>query len=162
MASDYLLEIEGIKGESQDAKHKETIEIDSVSWGLNHPGSFAFGTGGSTGKASFQDIHFTTRVNKASPVLAMSCATGKHIDKATLYVRKATGGGGQQEYYKVELRDILISSYQSGGHSGDDSIPTDQFSLNFAKIEFIYKPQTDKGALGADIIMKYDVAGQKA
>jgi len=161
MASDYLLEIEGIKGESQDSKHKDTIEIDSFSLGLSHPGSFASGTGGSTGRSSFQDIHFTTRVNKASPTVALSCATGKHIGKATLYVRKATGPSGQQDYYKVELTDVLISSYQSGGHSGDDSIPVDQFSLNFAKIEFVYKPQTDKGALGPDITMKYDVAAQK-
>jgi len=161
MASDYLLEIDGIKGEAQDSKHKDTIEIDSFSWGLSHPGSFASGTGGSTGKASFQDIHFSTRANKASTQLAIACATGKHIDKATLYVRKATGGGGQQEYYKIELKEVLISSYQSGGHAGDDSIPGDQFSLNFAKIEFIYKPQTEKGALGADQIMKYDVAAQK-
>lgn len=162
MASDYLLEIEGIKGESQDSKHKETIEIDSFSWGVTHPGSFAHGTGGSTGRANFQDIHFTTKVNKASPVVTLSCATGKHIDKATLYVRKATGSGGQQEYYKIELRDVLISSYQSGGHSGDNSMPSDQFSLNFAQIEFVYKPQDSKGTLGADITMKYDVAAQKS
>ena len=37
----------------------------------------------------------------------------------------------------------------------------DQISLNYAKIEFVYKPQTEKGVLGADIIMKYDVAAQK-
>ena len=30
MASDYLLEIDGIKGESKDHKHKETIEIDFI------------------------------------------------------------------------------------------------------------------------------------
>jgi type VI secretion system secreted protein Hcp len=161
MASDYLLEIEGIKGEAQDSKHKDTIEVDSFSWGLSHPGSFASGTGGSTGKASFQDIHFSTRANKASTQVGIACATGKHIDKATLYVRKATGGGGQQEYYKIELKEVLVSSYQSGGHSGDDSIPVDQFSLNYAKIEFVYKPQTEKGALGPDQIMKYDVSAQK-
>jgi type VI secretion system secreted protein Hcp len=162
MASDYLLEIDGIKGEAQDAKHKETIEIESFSFGASHPGSFAQGTGGSTGKVSFQDIHFTTKVNKASPILMTSCATGKHISKATLYVRKATGTGGQQEYYKVELQEVLISSYQSGGHAGDDSIPVDQFSLNFAKIEYVYKPQDAKGALGADITGKFDIPGQKS
>ena len=38
-ASDYLLEIEGIKGESQDSKHKETIEISSFSWGMSNSGA---------------------------------------------------------------------------------------------------------------------------
>ena len=161
MASDYLLEIDGIKGESQDSKHKETIEIDSFSWGVTHPGSFAHNTGGSTGRSSFHDINLTTKVNKASPNVMLAAATGKHINKATLYVRKATGTGGQQEYYRIEFEDVLISSYQSGGHSGDDSIPIDQFSLNFAKIQYVYKPQDAKGTLGADITAKYDLAAQK-
>src|SRR5688572_8813997 len=114
MPSDYLLEIDGILGEAQDSKIKNSIEVESFSWGQTHPGSFSHGMGGSTGKVSFQDVHFTTKVNKASPNLAMSCAIGKHIHKAVLHVRKATGDGGQQEYYKVTLEDVLVSSYQSG------------------------------------------------
>ena len=161
MPSDYLLEIEGIKGEAEDSKIKHTIEIESFSWGLTHPGSFAQGTGGATGKCSFQDVHFTTKVNKGSPIVALSCATGKHINKAVLHVRKATGDGGQQDYYKLTLENVLISSYQSGGHEGADSIPSDQFAVNFAKIELAYKPQSDKGALEADVTFKYDVKAQK-
>lgn len=162
MPSDYLLEIEGILGENQDSKIKNTIEIDSFSWGVTHPGSFAEGTGGGTGKATFQDVHFTTKVNKGSPIVALSCATGKHINKATLHVRKATGDGGQQEYYKLSLENVLVSSYQSGGHEGGDSIPSDQFAVNFAKIELEYKPQNDKGGLDPAVTFKYDVKTQKA
>jgi len=33
MATDYLLELDGIKGESKDSKHPNTIEIESFSWG---------------------------------------------------------------------------------------------------------------------------------
>ena len=53
MASDYLLKLEGIKGESLDAKHKDEIEIESFSWGATQPGTFASG-GGGAGKVSFQ------------------------------------------------------------------------------------------------------------
>ena len=160
MASDYLLVIEGVQGEAPDAKFKDSIEIASFSWGASHPGSFASGTGGGTGKVNFQDAHFTISANKASPNLMIATATGKHIGKATLRVRKATGDGGQQEYYTVEFTDVLVSSYQSSGHTGDHSIPTDSFSLNFAKIEFVYKPQDAKGTLGAAITGKYDIAAQ--
>ena len=59
MASDYVLKIDGIKGESTDSKHKDEIEIESFSWGATQPGSFASGGGGGAGKVSFQDIHFT-------------------------------------------------------------------------------------------------------
>ena len=52
MASDFLLEIDGIKGESNDAKHKETIEIESFSWGVSNSGTHAAGSGGGAGKAT--------------------------------------------------------------------------------------------------------------
>ncbi|HEV3436619.1 MAG TPA: type VI secretion system tube protein Hcp, partial [Gemmata sp.] len=56
MASDYLLEIDGIKGESQDDKHKDTIEISSFSWGATNAGSSSSGSGGGAGKVSYQDV----------------------------------------------------------------------------------------------------------
>jgi type VI secretion system secreted protein Hcp len=135
MAVDIFLKVEGIEGESRDRDHKGEIEISSFSWGVTQTGSFGGGGGGGAGKASFQDIHFTSSVSKASPTLAKSCATGQHIKKATLVVRKSGGDVGGDEFYKVQMEDILVSSYQSGGASGD-VLPTDQFSLNFAKIEY--------------------------
>jgi type VI secretion system secreted protein Hcp len=155
VASDYLLKIEGIKGESNDAKLKEAIEIESFSWGATQTGSFASGGGGGAGKVNFQDIHFTTQVNAASPALAAKCASGEHIKLAELTVRKA--GKEQQDYYKVKLGDVLVSSYQSGGANGASSVPTDQFSLNFAKIEFVYKAQKPDGTLGAAVEFGWDL-----
>ena len=159
MASDYLLEIDGIKGESNDDKHKGTIEIDSFSWGETNTGAHASGSGGGAGKVSFQDIHFTTGVNKSSPLLALACATGQHIKKATLFVRKQ--GGEQQDYYTLTMEDLLVSSYQSGGSSHGSSIPTDQFSLNFTKIKFEYKPQKPDGSLDSAVSAGYDVKANK-
>ena len=155
MASDYLLKIEGIKGESTDAKHKDEIEIESFSWGATNPGSFSSTSGGGSGKVSFQDLHFTSRVNVASPNLMVACATGQHIKSAILTVRKA--GKEQQEYYTVKLSDMLVSSYQSGGAEGSNALPVDQFSINFAKIEFEYKSQKPDGSLGAPVKGGYDL-----
>jgi type VI secretion system secreted protein Hcp len=158
MASDFLLEIDGIEGESQDTKHPKTVEVSSFSWGISQAGSFASGHGGGVGKASFQDLHFTSHVGKASPKLALACATGQHIAKATLFVRKA--GEDPQDYYKVILEDVLVSSYQSAGSSGGD-LPSDGFSFNYAKIEFDYSVQDAKGKIAAPIIMKYNLAAGK-
>lgn len=46
MAIDVYLQIDGIKGESQDDKHKEWIECASVNWGLIQPRSATASTGG--------------------------------------------------------------------------------------------------------------------
>ena len=158
MASDYLLKLEGIKGESLDAKHKDEIEIESFSWGATQPAAVA-SVGGGAGKVSFQDIHFTMRVNVASPNLMVACASGQHIKEATLTVRKA--GRDQLEYYILKLSDTLVSSYQSGGSEGSNALPVDQFSLNFAKIEFEYKSQKPDGTLGATVKGGWDLKANK-
>ena len=159
MASDFLLEIDGIKGESKDSKHKDTIEVDSFSWGISNAGSHASNAGGGAGKASFQDLHCTANVNKASATLMLKCANGEHIKKAVLFVRKQ--GKQQQEFYTVTLEDLLVSSYQSGDSTGGNPVPTDQFSLNFAKIKFEYKPQNTDGSLGSAITGTYDLKKNK-
>jgi type VI secretion system secreted protein Hcp len=152
-AVDYFLKIDGIEGESTDDRHKGEIEILSFSWGETNAGTHAAGGGGGAGKVSMQDIHFTMKMNKASPKLFLACATGEHIKEAVLVARKA--GGDQQEYLKVKFTDLLVSSYQTGGSSGD--VPTDSFSLNFSKIEFEYKPQNPDGTLGAPVKAGYDL-----
>lgn len=159
MAGDYLLEIEGIKGESKDSVKKETIEVSSFSWGLSNPGSFQSGSGGGTAKANPQDLHFVTSVSKASPELFFSCASGKHIGKAALYVRKA--GGKQEEFYTLAMEKCLISSFNSSG-GGSDTPPTEQFSINYAKIEFTYKMQDDKGKATGTAKHYWDIAANKS
>ncbi len=146
--TDFFLKLEGIKGESQDKKHKDEIEIESYSLGLTNTGSFsqAPGAGGGSGKVNFQDAHFSKKLDSSSPLLKLACATGQHLKEALLVCRKA--GGDQQEYLKIKLNDCLISSYQVGGHGGDNLIPTDQFSINFAKINIEYMPQDAQGKVG--------------
>ena len=159
-AVDYFLKVEGIDGESGDAKHKNEIDLESWSWGETQSGSHAFGGGGGAGKVSMQDFHFVMRVNKASPKLFLACATGEHIPKAVLTCRKA--GGKQEEFLKVNFTDLLVSSYQTGGSGGSDIIPMDQISLNFAKIEVEYKMQDSKGQTTSPVKAGYDLkAGKK-
>ena len=159
-AVDYFLKIEGIAGESTDSKHKGEIDIESFSWGVTQSGAHAAGGGGGAGKASFQDFHFVMKINKASPKLMLACANGEHIKKATLVCRKA--GKEQQEFMTVVMSDLLISSFQTGGSGHGDILPTDQISLNFAKIEFEYKEQKPDGTLGGAVKAGYDLKANKA
>ena len=155
---DYFLKIEGIDGESQADKHKNEIEIESWSWGETNSGSASLGSGMGAGKVSMQDFHFVMKANKASPKLLEACATGKHIKETTLTCRKA--GETPQEYLKIKFTDVLISSYQTGGSSGD-IVPIDQISLNFAKIEYEYKEQKADGTLGGAVKAGYDLKANK-
>lgn len=151
---DYFLKIEGIPGESTDAKHKNEINVESWSWGETNAGTHAVGGGGGAGKVSMQDFHFVMRVNKSTPKLMLACASGEHIPKAVLVCRRA--GKEQQEYMEITFSDILVSSYQTGGSAGD-VVPVDQISLNFAKVEFSYKPQKADGGLDSPVKTGWDL-----
>jgi type VI secretion system secreted protein Hcp len=160
MAFDAFLKLDGIKGEVVESKHKDEIEIESFSWGVTQTGTLAFGGGGGAGKAQFQDFHFTSNTSKASPQLFIKCATGEHIKDGTLSLRKA-GREQEQVFLKITLTDVLVSSYQTGGSAGGETVPTDQFSLNFAKIEYTYTPQKPDGSLDSAVQATWDIKQNK-
>lgn len=138
-AFDAFLKLDGIDGESNDKAHKGEIEISSYSWGESNAISSSGGGGSTTGRVSIQDFHFTMPLSKASPKLMQACATGVHIREAALTCRK--GGGSQHEFLKIKLYDLLVSSYQTEGSPGGEkpeTFPSDQVSLFFVKIDFLY------------------------
>jgi type VI secretion system secreted protein Hcp len=156
---DMFLKLEGIEGESNDDKKKNHIEIQSFSLGGANNGSLNTATGGGTSKVSMQDMHFTKQIDKSSPNLFGVLTQGKHIDKATITVRKA--GGDPKDYLVITLTPCIVSSYNISGHDGG-GMPSESFSLNYDKIEFDYKTQDDKGQLGASIKKVYEVSKNKA
>lgn len=155
-AVDFFLDIKGVKGESTDAKHKDQIDIESWNWGATQQGTSGRGGGAGAGKVSMHDLTFAMRHNKSSPTLMLACATGEHFPTAVLYARKA--GKDQQEYFNIALKDVLVSSYHTGGsNGGSDVVPLDEVTLNFGVIEMEYKPQKPDGALDAPVKTGYDV-----
>jgi type VI secretion system secreted protein Hcp len=133
--------------------------VSSWSWGATQSGTMATGGGGGAGKVSFQDMHFTAKMSKASPKLTLHCCNGQHIKNAVLTCRKA--GKDQQEYLVIKIDTILVSSYHTSGGGGDDIIPTDTFSFNFAKIAMDYKEQKADGTLGGAVPMHWSVKENK-
>jgi type VI secretion system secreted protein Hcp len=155
VASDIFAKIGDIKGESLDDKHKDEIEVLSWSWGLTHAGS-ASGGGGGEGKASFHDLSFTHKIDKASPVLMKACATGVHLKEATITHRKA--GKGQHDFLVFKMNDLIVTGVTTGDEN-EGSVET--VSLAFAKIDLEYRPQKRDGSLDAGIHFKYDIKAQK-
>ncbi len=157
-AVDYFLKIDGIDGESQDAKHKNEIDVSSWSWAEHQAGTHDTAGGGGAGKVAMQDFHFTMNVNKSTPKLFLACASGEHIKKAVLTVRKA--GKDQQEFLTITFSDFLVSSYSMHGQPGKDH-SHDSVSLNYSKIEFEYKPQKADGTLDAAVKAGWDLKTNK-
>jgi len=157
VAADIFAKVGDIKGESLDDKHKDQIELLSWSWGVANSGAHSTGGGGGAGKASFQDLSFTHKIDKASPLLLRGCATGQHLKEATITRRKA--GKGQQEFLVIKLSDVVITSVAESDSSGGDQM--ESVTLAFAKVEVEYRPQKADGSLDAGIHFKYDLKAQK-
>ena len=157
-AVDAFLKLEGIPGDSTDAKHKDEIEVESFSFGLSNTGRTAAGGGGGAGKVTFQDFHFTAATSKASPNLFLACANGHHIKQGTLTVRKA--GREEQEFLKYELTDVMVSSYQDT--LVNDGTNEETFTLNFAKVVTSYSSTEPTGILARPVIATWDLSAFKA
>jgi type VI secretion system secreted protein Hcp len=154
MAVDMFLEMDPIKGEAQDSKHKDHMEILSFSWGMNQGGTFHATSGGGAGKVSASDLAITKYTDKATAELMKACATGIHLNKGVLTCRKA-GGKQQLDYLKITMEKVMVTGVQSGTSAGEDR-ETEHVTLNFQKVTVEYKQQLDTGAAGASPIFSYD------
>jgi type VI secretion system secreted protein Hcp len=143
MAVDMYIKISDITGESRDSSHKGEIDVMAWSWGMSQSGTTHTGSGGGSGKVHVSDLSFTHYVDSASNVLIKSCCDGTHHAEATLTVRKA--GGTPVEYIVIKMTEVLVTSVSTGGSGGEDRL-TENVTLNFAKFEYHYQPQDEKGA----------------
>ena len=147
MASDCYLELEGIEGECTAKGFEKKIEILSLSFGGSAPTSAGPGSGGiSSSRVMLTPFSMMKKYDKSSAAMFQHMCDGTHIPKAVISVRKQTGSA-QEAYLVYTLTDALIESYSTGLSSGGDDLPTDSFSLAFAKVEVEYKLQKKDGKL---------------
>ena len=108
---DAYLQIEGIKGESTDDKHKDWLEVSHVLWGVHQPRAATVSTAGghTSGRAELRNISFSKLADISSPVLLQTCAAGKTIPKAVFEFMRADGDGKPIPYFKVELENVMLA-----------------------------------------------------
>jgi type VI secretion system secreted protein Hcp len=147
MAFDAFLKIDGIKGESQDDKHKGEINLLSYSFGVsNNAGGLSAAGGRGAGKATASEFQIMKQVDIASPTLFQACASGLHSKDMIVTVRKA--GGEQLEYLTYKFYDVMVSSYQMSGQPSGGDMPMESVAFAYGKIEIKYVPQ-ESGGKGA-------------
>lgn len=96
-----------------------SIDIESWSWGVSNPKATI------TGNTTVSNPSWTSmKPTKASLI--------------NIVQRKG------EEYYKIELENILVSSYQSSSGGSSSDKPQESLSLNFTKIEFKYDLKENK------------------
>lgn len=161
MAIDVYLQIDGIKGESQDANHQGWIEITSAHWGVIQPRSATASTGG--GHTAERCEHLTLSLSKladlASPILMQTCSMGKTIPKAKIDFMRADSDGKPVKYYEVELENVLIAGVEQQVSEG--SILHDSIGFRFSKVKWKYTQQKIAGGTGGATVGGWDLAANK-
>jgi type VI secretion system secreted protein Hcp len=113
------------------------------------------GGGSGSGKASFHDLSITKYVDKATATILSNCAGGKHFTNAVLTCRKV-GGDTPLEYLKITMDQVFVSGVQHGGSPGDE-LTVENVTLNFAKVDVTYSPQSAQGSAAGSVPFKWDI-----
>jgi type VI secretion system secreted protein Hcp len=151
---DMLLSLAGIQGESQDAEHKDHIDVVSWSWGMVSPTNMS--TGQPHAKAQVHDFKIVKRADRSSPVLIKYLKENTVIPKGKLFVRKA--GGETLSYYEIEFKNLRITGFNtsfdnsSGPGSRMDVAVRESVTLAFETATFKYIPQSKTGAKGGGTV----------
>ena len=138
-----FIKFEGVDGESKDDDHYKWIDVESVQWGVRQPEG-AIGASRRRGDVIVEDITITKELDKSSPKLQEKCLKGQVIPKLEIEVT-STYGGYRATYYRYELKNVIITSYNVESGSGEDR-PTDTFTVNYEEIKNTYTEYDEEGS----------------
>jgi type VI secretion system secreted protein Hcp len=153
--TNIYLKLDSVDGESIDKDHDKWIEVESFTWGVDNPSSFATGQGGQATQAHVATIGVQKRFDNSSVTLFKNCTTGKHIQSGTISCMKLDGDT-RVEYLKIELTDIMVSNIQYSGVGADQQVQ-EHASLVFAKFKKTYQLQQNVGSAQGAKEFGYDI-----
>jgi type VI secretion system secreted protein Hcp len=161
MAADFYLQLDGVKGESNDSKHQAWIECTSINWSITQPKSATASTaGGHTAeRAELSEISICKLVDVSSPILAQLCACGKTVPKAKLEMQRADGNGEPVKYFEVELENVLIAHIAPSFGAGD--FPTESLGLKFSRARWKYTQQKIGGGSSGNTAGGWDLSSNR-
>jgi type VI secretion system secreted protein Hcp len=142
-ANKIFLNVDGIAGESLDAKHDEWIDVISFSHGISQPTSTI--TTRTAGRSIHEDFTIVKELDKSSPKLALACCKGDYITEVIIEVCRADTS---DKYMRYTLTDVIVASISQHGSSQDeDARPVEEISLRYGRIDWSYTeidPMTSK------------------
>lgn len=140
MGQDAFLKLGNIKGDCEDAKHKDCIEITSFNLSVSNKEDALLKTEEIMEGATVDGISFSKRVDGASSkMLDIACKNAPIEGECVIYLCRPGGqlvaSSGLHDYVTFTLTDASIESYSLSAGSG---YPTENFTLQFQKIEWSF------------------------
>ena len=161
MASNIILVLDSIEGETKDSDYESEngIDIGSFSWSGSRGVTTGMGKGRSEGIARVSNINLSKSMDKSSVnLMKYMCEAGNL--QGTLYFLKSSGDDSKFPYFKIALKDVIIADY-SVSASAEGGTPMESFSLAFEEFTETYTLQNDDQTSGAEIEFAWNVGSGK-
>jgi len=158
MAASIFMKNTEIEGQGT-GDYKDEVILNSVSFGESNDINLHSGNVENSNAYVF-NIDCTKGVDGATPTIARTCTSGKHLDKVKLTVTKSMSGSNDARYPFVilTLSNVVITNHLV---SLSDSDSSESFSLHYTKIEMTVTPQDDQGNKLPDGTWTYQVKDAK-
>ena len=151
------IKFDGVDGEAMDKDHKNWSDLLSFSQGQTQPGGGSTGPTRRRGDVIVDDLQCVKELDKSSPKLAESVCNGKIYPKVEIHMTASTTDAGRVTYYAYELKNVMVTSYNIGGDGQSESVPTENFSLNFEEIKVTYTEVDAKGKSKGNVAYSWKV-----
>jgi type VI protein secretion system component Hcp len=144
---DLFLKIDGIAGESVDRLHKDWIDINSFSWGVNKVEG---------GKPVFSPFSWTQQIDKSVVSMLTGLTSGMGYKNAILDVQRV---GDSSAFFSMQFDNLYLSKLNISGTG--DAQPVAAALDGYEKITMTYRQLQKDGSLGTPISGGWDITSGK-
>lgn len=133
------LEIDTIKGDGKTKGFEDQIDCSSFQWGASNNADGNTPDGLTRATSSVSQVTLSAAVGLQTVNMFAAALISQHIPKATLHFTKTVSGTAVQEWMKITMENVVVSS--SSVSSSADDMGFESFSLAFEKFKseyFIY------------------------
>ncbi len=148
----FVLEVDGIPGESTLQQYPDAIDLLAWSFGGSVPP-----TSGGRRRAApeLADFVFISRLSKASPKLFEAMVLGRVVRSMHLHALRAGGEAAPFSYLDVLLENVSVVG-DDVAPGEQDGYPLEVTRTRYEKITYTYRRQNADGAPVDEVTMTYD------
>lgn len=159
--ADLFLHLNGIMGESLDAKHLNEIEILEWSWQMSNEAGHKLGPRDASAKSKIDGIKIEKLYDKSSITLVQYLSLGTHIPDATITCRKNVDENTKLDYLIIKLKDVMVTSINWAGGPSRDGSP-ESLKLSFLQFDVQYTMQSNTGLKAGESNFRFDIPSHTA
>jgi type VI secretion system Hcp family effector len=155
-SADIFLAIDGIQGDSTDARHKNQIAIESFAFLAKRPTT-------SASRVRFNGLRLDKVYDVSSPKLFAAATSGRHLKSATVTFSTSSDASGT-DVLTYKLSDVTLTSYEQGGANPDQKplgSLEEEIGLTAARVSVTEKTFNANGNPGPAVTASWQVPKAK-